>query len=597
MKLLSIVLIITTILSNSIFAQVSNPDITSAEVKDHITFLASDALKGRYTGTEECYQVAEYIEKEFKSYGLLPFFGNDYKQVFPFIAEVELTDNNKLEITAGDKSFIPKLFDEFITISYSGEVNAECNLIFAGYGISAPDIDYDDYDGIDGTDKIVIVLRGTPEMNVAHSKFDDHSTLRKKATVARDKAAEAIIFVNGYNTDKDDDELVTLRYDQAGSIADFGIVNVKRSFLEELFELQNLNLKEYQTAINNSLQPSSFEFKDVSVNISTEVKNVMVDSWNVAGYLEGNDSELKKEYLIIGAHFDHLGMGEYNSLYTGDEPQIHNGADDNASGTSGLLELAEKFSANKVGLKRTIIFAAFSGEEEGLLGSTYFAENIHVSAGNVAMMINMDMIGRLNNENSLIVYGTGTSSGLEDVLNNNNSYEFALTFNDEGYGPSDHSSFYGKKIPVLFFFTGTHEDCHMPTDDTEKINFDGEEQVLKYVYDVAMDIDNNETKPDYIAVKRKDTGRVSGIKVKVGTIPDFASNVDGYKISGVSEGSPAQAAGLTGGDIIIKFGEKKISNIYDFTYALGDYVPGDTVDVVVKRGEEEITFKVELSSK
>jgi hypothetical protein len=212
-------------------------------------------------------------------------------------------------------------------------------------------------------------------------------------------------------------------------------------------------------------------------------------------------------------------------------------------------------------------------------------------------MINMDMIGRLNDENSLIVYGTGTSSSLEDVLNKNNSYEFKLTFNDEGYGPSDHSSFYGKKIPVLFFFTGTHEDYHKPSDDIETINFDGEEQVLKYVYDVAFDIDNNVTKPDYIAVKRKDTGRVSGIKVKVGTIPDFASNVDGYKISGVSEGSPAQVAGLTGGDIIIKFGEKKISNIYDFTYALGDYVPGDSVVVVVKRGEEEITFQVELGAK
>jgi hypothetical protein len=592
------IFIITVILTQSIFAQVrSNPEITSAEIKEHISFFASDELKGRYTGTEECFKAAEYIENEFESFGLLPFFDDNYMQVFPFIANVELTGNNELKITSGDNSYTPKLFHEFITISYSGVVNTEGSLVFAGYGISAPDLEYDDYDGIDVTDKVVLVLREHPEMNVPHSKFDAHSTLRRKATVARDKGATAIIFVNAYNPHKDEDELVNLRYDQAGSITEFGIVNIKRSFGEKLFEMYDFNLKEYQTAINDSLQPSSFDFKDVTVNLSTEVKHVVVDSWNVAGYLKGNDPELKDQYIIIGAHFDHLGMGENNSLYTGDEPQIHNGADDNASGTSGILELAEKFSAHKDELKRTIVFAAFSGEEEGLLGSTYFADNMPVATRDVAMMINMDMIGRLNDENSLIVYGTGTSSSLEDVLNKNNSYEFKLTFNDEGYGPSDHSSFYGKKIPVLFFFTGTHEDYHKPSDDIETINFDGEEQVLKYVYDVAFDIDNNVTKPDYIAVKRKDTGRVSGIKVKVGTIPDFASNVDGYKISGVSEGSPAQVAGLTGGDIIIKFGEKKISNIYDFTYALGDYVPGDSVVVVVRRGEEEITFQVELGAK
>jgi hypothetical protein len=434
-------------------------------------------------------------------------------------------------------------------------------------------------------------------MNVPHSEFDAHSSLRKKATAARDKGASAIIFVNGYNPHKDEDELLKLNYDQAGSINEFGVVNIKRTVAEKLFEMQDLKLKEYQNGINDTKQPGSFAFKDVTASISTEVNHVVVDSWNVAGYLEGNDPQLKNEYIIIGAHFDHLGMGENNSLYTGDKPQIHNGADDNASGSAGVLELAEKFSAHKDEIKRTVVFATFSGEEEGLLGSAYFADNMPVITSDVAMMINMDMIGRLNDESSLIVYGTGTSSGLEEILNEYNSYGFGLTFNDEGYGPSDHSSFYGKKIPVLFFFTDTHEDYHKPSDDTEKINFDGEEQVLKYVYDVALNIDNNETKPDYIAVKRKDSGRVSGIKVKVGTIPDFASNVDGYRISGVSEGSPAQVAGLTGGDIIIKFGDKKISNIYDFTYALGDYVPGDTVDVVVKRGEEEMAFTVELGAK
>lgn len=598
MKYLLKFIIITTILCQSIFTQSgTESEITSDEIEEHITFFASDELKGRYTGTEECLKAADYIESEFKSLGLVPFFDNSFIQEFPFIADVELTADNQVEFISGSKSFNPKLLDEFITLSFSGDVKVEGKLVFAGYGISAPDIDYDDYKDIDVTDKIVLVLRDHPEMNVPHSKFDHHSPLRRKAMVARENGAVAIIFVNSYNPHKDEDELINLSYDQAGSMKDFAVINIKRSFVEKLFETRVLSLKEYQDKIVETKSPASFLFDDINTSISTEVNEIEVDSWNVAGYIEGNDTRLKNQYIIIGAHYDHLGMGENNSLYSGEELQIHNGADDNASGTAGVLELAEKFSVLKNKLKRSIVFVTFSGEEEGLLGSAYFADNLPVSTDSIAIMINMDMIGRLNDDNSLIVYGTGTSSNVKDLLNEYNEFEFDLTFNDEGFGRSDHSSFYAKKIPVLFFFTGTHEDYHKPSDDTEKINFDGEEQILKYIYNVVVDIDNNNTKPDYLIVKRKDSGKISGIKVKVGTIPDFAGNVDGYKLSGVSEGGPAQLAGLTGGDIIIKFGDKKISNIYDFTYALGDYVPGDTVEVVIMRGEEKITLQVELDAK
>jgi C-terminal processing protease CtpA/Prc len=212
-------------------------------------------------------------------------------------------------------------------------------------------------------------------------------------------------------------------------------------------------------------------------------------------------------------------------------------------------------------------------------------------------MINMDMIGRLNDKNDLIVYGTGTSSKWKNILDDKNEYDLNLTFNDEGFGPSDHSSFYGKKVPVLFFFTGTHSDYHKPSDDADKINAAGQEKVLKYVYDVALTIVNSETRPDYISVERKDTGQMTGTKVYVGTVPDFAGEVDGYKLGGVTDGSPAAKAGLQAGDIITQFGDKKISNIYDFTYALGNYVPGDEVKVLVKRGEEELTFDIELGSR
>ena len=575
---------------------ISNPEITTEEIKEHITFFASDDLEGRDSGTEELLAAAVYISDEFKNYGLEPLFEDGFLQEFPFIKTIELTDKNSLSLSTNENEVKPELKEDYITVPFSGNAEATAKLVFAGFGISAPDLEYDDYDGIDVKDKIVIVLRNTPEPNVPHSEFDAHSPLRKKASVARDKGAAAIIFVNPYDENKTTDDLVEFSYDRGGQIGGFSAVSVKRNFVEQLFQSEGIDFKEVYDKIIETKKPSSLELKNSSAKISTEVKEVEAISWNVGGFIEGNDPELKNEWVIIGAHFDHLGMGGEGSLYRGDEPQIHNGADDNASGTTGVLELAQKFASQKDKLKRSIAFFTFSGEELGLLGSNYLVNNLPFPAEDAITMINMDMIGRLK-DSSLIVYGTGTSSNWKDILNKYNSYGFKLTFNDEGFGPSDHSSFYGMKIPVLFFFTGTHEDYHKPSDDTEKINLAGEKNILDYVYNIAMDIDNTPERPDYLLVEKKQTGQMFARKVYLGTVPDFASNVDGYKISGVSEGSPAQLAGLQGGDIIISFGGKKISNIYDFTYAIGDFVPGDVVDVIVKRGAEEITYKIKLASK
>jgi hypothetical protein len=591
--ILVLLLLITSFTAYS--QNADNPEITSEEIQDHINYLASDELKGRDSGTEECLEAANYIANEFENYGLNPLFGESFLQEFPFISTIELTEKNNLIIINANKKTNPKQNEEYITVPFSGNVDITGKLVFAGFGISAQDLNYDDYDGIDVNGKILVVMRNHPEPDSAHSGFDSYSPLRKKSSVARDKGAVGIIFVNPYEKFKEEDDLIEFEYDRGGVVSDFAVVNVKQNVIEQLFESEGLNFKEYYDKIIGSHKPASFEFKNATAKIQTEIKEVEKTSWNVGGILEGNDPELKDEYLIIGAHFDHLGMGGENSLYKG-KPQVHNGADDNASGTTGVLELAEKFASQKDMVKRNIVFLTFSGEELGLLGSNYFVNNMPFLPEAAATMINMDMIGRLK-DSSLIVYGTGTSSNWKDILNKYNSYGFKLSFNDEGFGPSDHSSFYGKKSPVLFFFTGTHEDYHKPSDDSDKINSEGEEDILKYAYDIVMDIDQNTSRPDYLLVEKKESGKMFTRKVYVGTIPDFAGNVDGYKISGVSEGSPAQTAGLQGGDIIIKFGDKKISNIYDFTYALADFVPGDIVDVVVKRGEEELTFNVQLGTK
>ncbi|MCX8106853.1 MAG: M28 family peptidase [Ignavibacterium album] len=585
-------LIIVSIFQSIALAQtVDSPEITKEEIYEHIKYLASDELEGRFTGTEQCRIAAEYIAKEFEKAGLLPVFNGSYFQEFPFISEIK-TGDNSFEIISKEKSFL-EIQKDYTPLPFSDNLSIEGKLVFAGYGISSIENNYDDYDGIDVKDKVVIVFRGHPDVNTAHSPFEQLASLRFKATVARDKGAAGIIFVNTADK-KDDDKLIKLEYDGAAKIKGVSILQIKRDVLQKLLYDKNLDIDILEKQISENKKPNSFEL-DKSARIKTEVIEVESISWNVGAMLKGNDPKLSDEYLVIGAHFDHLGWGKQNSLYQG-EPMIHNGADDNASGTTGLLELAEKFGSEKNNLKRSVVFFAFSGEELGLLGSNYLVNNFPLPIEKVVSMINMDMIGRLK-DSSLIVYGTGTSSNWKKLLNDKNSFGFKLTFNDEGFGPSDHSSFYGKKIPVLFFFTGTHSDYHKPSDDYDKINAEGQEKVLKYIYFVATDIINADIKPDYLAVERKDSGRITTSKVWVGTIPDFAGDVDGYKLGGVTEGSPAALAGLQAGDIITKFGDKKISNIYDFTYAIGNYKPGDKVKVVVKRAEKELEVEIELKSR
>ncbi len=420
--------------------------------------------------------------------------------------------------------------------------------------------------------------------------------MRRKASIAKDKGAKGIIFVNGFKP-AEDDNLVEFKYDRSAGIDDFPAVHVKRDFADKLIAANGKNFKEIQAEIDNTKKPNSFLITDGKANVETEVIYNNGVGRNVVGWIEGSDPELKNEYIVLGAHYDHLGYGEVGSLYRGDDILIHNGADDNASGTTGLLELAEKFASDPSQIKRSIIFMAFSGEELGLLGSIYIVNNSPVNIENIAAMLNMDMIGRLNEDTVLNVIGVGTSTNFKSMLEEKNSYGFNLSFTDDGFGGSDHQSFTNKNIPVLFFFTGTHEDYHKPSDDTEKINFAGQENIVKYVYDVTVELSNTKAKPDYVQVKREAPRAGYGGKVYVGTVPEFGYEGKGFKLSGVSDGGPAQLAGLQGGDIMIKFGKKDLENIYDFMYAMSEYSPGDEVDVVVLRDGEEKTFTLKLQSK
>ncbi|MCL4551171.1 MAG: M28 family peptidase [Bacteroidetes bacterium] len=593
--------LVIALFSSFLFAQnkIHNPLITSEEIKANIYYLASDDMKGRFTGSPEERKAGDYIKSEFETYGLKPAFNGNWFQEFPFVEKVQLTKANSLTLDINDQKQNLKLGKEFTTVSYSANGKVTGDLVFAGYGISAPKLGYDDFAGLDVKGKIVVVMRYHPEHDSSKSEFDRYASFRNKATIAKEKGAAGIILVNGYAPVNEDDPLMDLRYDGAPPMSDIFVQNMKRLFVDQLFKSEGLNFLDYQKKIDASKKPASFAFKNAKATLSTGVKEIVSKGRNVAGMIEGSDPTLKNEYIVIGAHYDHLGIDQLkeSSMYKGKEPMIHHGADDNASGTSGLLEIAEKFGSIKERVKRSIIFVAFSGEELGILGSTYFTNNSPVPLNEIAAMLNMDMVGRLNSENSLTIIGTGTSSEWKTLLNEKNKYGFKLGFNEGGSGGSDHQAFTNKNIPVLFFFTGTHSDYHKPSDTADKINNEGEARVVNYVYDIADDIDLEAKRPDFIKVEEPASRGEVRTRVTVGTVPEFGFIGNGYKISGVTEGGPAAKAGMKANDIIIKFGPKTVNNIYDFMYAMGDYKAGDKVEVVVLRDGKEVKLNVELMAK
>lgn len=593
-------LILLALLISTCYSQnkIHTSEITAAEIKANVTFLASDAMKGRFSGSPEEMKAAEYIKSEFEKFGLKPAFGGKWFQEFPFVEKVEMTKKNSLSVNVTGKKRSLKAGKEFVTLGFSGNTKISGEVIFAGYGISASKLNYDDYNGIDVKGKIVLIMKNHPEHDSSKSEFEKFVTLRNKANTAKDKGAAGMIIVNGF-APKNDDEIASPKYDGAPAMKNFAVIQLKRDVADDILKSSGLDFTELQNQIDANKKPNSFPLTNVKIELSTDIKEIEKKAHNVGGLLEGTDLVLKNEFLIVGAHYDHLGIDQLkeSSMDKNAKNQVHHGADDNASGTAGVLEVAEKFASVKNGLKRSLIFLAFSGEELGILGSTYFTNNPSVDIKNIIAMLNMDMIGRLNTDNNLTIIGSGTSSIWKEILNKKNNYGFKLSMSDGGSGGSDHQAFSNKNIPVLFFFTGTHSDYHKPSDDADKINSEGEAKVVNYVFDIAAEIQKLEKKPDYVKVQEAASRPIGKTRVTVGTVPEFGYNGNGYKLSGVTEGSPAAKAGMQAGDIIIKFGQKNVGNIYDFMYAMQDYKAGDKVDIIVLRNEKEMTFNVELIAK
>jgi len=591
--------IIFVLCSCNHYARSQSPEITAAELESHVRFLASDDLEGRASGTEGNRAAAAYIAREFEKYGLLPGGDNGtYFQTFEFVSSVRAGEQNFVffegELVQDGRLELKHEVD-FRPFGFTTNDTVYAPLVFAGYGISTPDSGYDDYAAINAEGKVVVALRYSPDGNDPHSKFYRHGTFRSKARTAREHGAKGLIIVSG-EADDPSDEIVKLAFDQ--SFANSGIVaiSMKRWPFDEILKSIGHSLEQIQDSIRQTRQPMAFDIPRVKVYIQTDVEHIKSTSANVVGYLQGAESNYTNQVLVIGAHMDHLGYGGPGSgSLKPDTIAVHNGADDNASGTAGLLELAEAFASTPDILTRSMVFVAFSGEELGTLGSGHYVQDPLFPMTQTVSMINMDMIGRLE-DRSLTIYGTGTSPQWESLLSKQNIDSlFELKLVEDGYGPSDHAQFYGKDVPVLFFFTGIHNDYHKPSDDWEKLNYTGQEQIVRFVYRLARDINEESDRPVFAKVQSK-TPDASGedarpFAVTLGVIPDYGFSGDGMGIGGVRPGGPADKSGIRGGDVIIGINGKKILNIYDYMAILGELKAGDKVTVEVVRDGTRMSFE------
>jgi hypothetical protein len=575
---------------------------------DNVKFLASEKLRGRGAGMKELDIAADFIAKKFKSFGLKPPPGaKDYGQTFTLTTRARLGTGNKLNYTLGGETKSLKSSKDFVAFNFSENGKAAGGVVFAGYGITAPEYDYDDYAGLDVKDKIVVVLRQEPQEFDEKSKFEGkaytaHSQFANKAVNAKMHGAKAVLFINSlYNRPGSEDKLEI--FGRAAGPGNSGIpfVQVRVEETAKWFQAAGKELKQICEQIDKDLKPQSFAFpQSVQVDLAVDIERQARTVRNVSAYLPGETDE----YVVIGAHYDHLGLGEQFSL--GTPGMTHPGADDNASGTSGVIELARYYSKQPK-LKRGVLFLAFAGEELGLLGSAHYVSNPYLPINKAVAMINMDMVGRIR-DGKVFLAGSGTGSSFKSLIAElTPKYtDFKVDLSETaGYGSSDHTSFTTKQVPVLFFFSGLHGDYHKPSDTWDKIDSKSAVKLLDLVADVTEKLASGTDRPQYVRVEPVSPGRVGssssggggGYGPYFGSIPDFSEPPTGVRFADVRNGSPAEKAGLKGGDIMIEFDGKKVGNLQDYTYLLRQKKPGDEVIVKYLRNGQTLETKVTLSKR
>jgi len=554
----------------------------------HIGYLASDQLRGRKAGSQEGLIAAQYIRDHFKQLGMtLP--GDNGLQPFEVITGISLDEGNFL--TIGDHSLTPG--EDYTPLPFSISADLSANLVFVGYGfdLTSDTLTWNDFGGVDLKGKWAVILRGTLTSSSGKELIPANADERFKVMIAQDHGAAGVIFVSGTMTDQSDN-LLKLSYDKSPATATIPVVQIKREFLDGQLAPLHLRIEDLEKEISDNKKPKSMEWP-ITVTASVKLSKVRSTAYNVVGIIEGSDPELRRQSVIIGAHFDHLGTGGYGSgSRVPDTMAIHYGADDNASGVSGILLLAEYFSRPEHRPARTLVFVAFDAEEIGLIGSRFFAENPLTDLKNTYVMVNFDMIGRLKETNTLSVGGTGTAVEFDSLLNQlANRHPLALSRSPEGFGPSDHASFYAKNIPVLFISTGAHADYHTPRDNVAGINAEGMTTVLDFSADLITALAGSNEKLTF--TEAGPSSRAShryNFKVTLGIMPDMTSaGNDGLRVEAVRPGAPASGGGMLKGDIITAIDGNPVGNIYDYMGRLKNLNPGQIITVdVMRNGQHEV---------
>lgn len=572
------------------------PEIELEEIKAKVSYLASDELEGRMTGSEGIRLAADYISNIFLENGLEPI-GDDYWNEFEFTSSVNI-DANKNSMKYGGNSFT--LFSEYVphASSTSGSYSAE--VAFVNYGIKTRDdapVDINSYTDIDVTDKIVMVMEGLPGYidSAAKKKLYREADLMYKILIAREMGAKGFIYLLDRN------ELPKPGLRSSSVYAGMPVIYMSYEGADAILKEKKITLDQIieEMKQENPHFESSFTLSQ-EMSITTDVEKVRDNDYNVVGMVKaGNGSE---DYIVIGAHYDHLGHGAIGSRATAEEMgEIHNGADDNASGTAVVLELAEYFAELKKKspekITRNLVFALWSGEEMGLLGSQSFIEKPPIPLKRIEAYLNFDMVGNLK-DNSLSMQGLGSSSEWRKILEKKNIMAgFQLAMSDDPYLPTDAMSFYKADVPVAAFFTGLTDNYHRPTDDANTLNYEGSERIAEFAASVTKELLKSNERLPFTKVKMNEPKVSRGFSVYLGTIPDYVAQVEGVKISGTKPDGPAEKAGIKPGDILVSLAGREIKNIYDYTNILSDMNPDEEYALEVLRNGERVGLVIVAGKK
>lgn len=594
----------------------TTPTTAAERLAAAVRWLAAPEREGRGPGTAGIEQAADWVAGELAAIPGLQarVVGDGPFQPFEMTLEAALgpAAENTAELVGppaadGIRQTVPlELGRDFTPLAAGGSGSFDLPLVFAGYGITAPAERYDDYaplgDAVKGA--ALVVLRQEPQKDDPHSVFDgnqasQHAALARKVANASEHEAGAVVFCN--DADTDGDSLMAFSRAGEGSRArTMPVLHLRRSAIDEVVRgVTGTPLADIQRGIDDRLVPASRLLDGWRIRGRVAIDRRETRARNILALLPGRGRPATgeaavvdpREVVILGAHYDHLGYGGENSTAPG-EKAVHHGADDNASGTAMLLEVARRLAADGP-LPRSVLFIAFSGEERGLLGSGHYAANAVLPLSDTVAMVNLDMVGRLVDD-KVIVHGTGTGTGLEALVDRLVAeHGLGVAKEPGGFGPSDHASFYAKKVPVLHVFTGSHGDYHRPSDTADKINVEGMEKLASLVTAIVRDLATRPDRPAYVEVAAPAFAR-GGDRPYFGSIPDFGNPGNGYSISGVAKDSPAARGGLRGGDRIVRVGASAIANLEDFDSALRKHKGGDTVPVVVVRDGAEVSLDVTL---